>query len=178
MRKGARDSSLKNFKVLSKRKEKFKNFSSKQGEPQIRHAKIEDFSSFVSLEKICFKEETFSKKQLKYLFFRAKSIVLVAALEGEVVGSMIILLRERVSYARIYSLNVHPQRRRAGIGRLLMDTALELLKEKGFGKVSLEVGVNNRAAQNLYRQKGFAADKTLRGYYKDGGDALHLVRKL
>ncbi len=156
----------------------FKKVLSKRGELQIRHAKIEDFSSLVSLEKICSKEETFSKKQLKYLFFRAKSIVLVAALDGEVVGSMIILLREHVSHARIYSLNVHPQRRRAGIGRLLMDTALELLKDRGFRKVSLEVGVDNMAAQNLYRQKGFASDKTLRSYYKNGGDALHLVRKL
>lgn len=179
MREGARDCSLKNFKkVLSKREENFKKVLSKRGVPLIRHAKKEDFNALLSLEKICFKEETFSKKQLGYLFFRAKSIVLVAALEGEVVGSMIILLRERISHARIYSLNVHPQWRRVGIGGLLMDTALRLLKEKGFRKLSLEVGVNNMAAQNLYRQNGFAVDKPLRSYYKDGGDAFHLVRKL
>ena len=146
--------------------------------PNIRAARKDELDALLGLEEICFKEETFHKNQLKYLLFNAKSIVLLAALDGEVVGSMIILLRKRVYHARIYSLNVHPQRRRAGIGGLLMDTALKLLKEKGFRNVSLEVGVNNKAAQKLYKSKGFLADKTLYRYYKNGDDALHLARKL
>lgn len=152
--------------------------SSKLGKPNIRIARKDELDALLGLEEICFKEETFHKNQLKYLLFNAKSIVLVAALDGEVVGSMIILLRKHVYHARIYSLNVHPHRRRAGIGGLLMDTALKLLKEKGFRNVSLEVGVNNKAAQNLYMSKGFLSDKILYKYYKNGDDALHLVRKL
>ncbi|MFA4934402.1 MAG: N-acetyltransferase [Candidatus Methanoperedens sp.] len=168
MREGARDCSLKNFKkVLSKRRE-----------PHIRAAEKEDFAAIVGLEEICFKEETFPKKQLRYLLFKAKSIVLVAALEGKLIGSMIILLRAHISNARIYSLNVHPEYRRIGIASLLMDTALEFLKERGFKKITLEVGVNNKAARNLYRSKGFLADKILYKYYKNGDDALHLVLKL
>lgn len=75
-------------------------------------------------------------------------------------------------------MNVHPAYRRAGIGSLLMDIALKILKEKGFKKITLEVGVNNKAAQKLYRSKGFIMDKTLHNYYKSGDDAFHLVRKL
>lgn len=157
---------------------KNKKVISKGGEPHIRAAKKEDFAALLSLEEICFKEETFNKKQLQYLFFKAKSIVLVAELEGKLIGSMIVLLRNNISNARIYSLNVHPAYRRAGVGSLLMDAGLRFLKEKGFRKVTLETGIKNIAAQNLYRSKGFIVDKTLADYYKNGGDAFHLVREL
>lgn len=156
MRKGARDSSLK---------------------PIIRVAKKEELDALLNLEEICFKEEKFHKLQLKYLLLKAKSVVLVAE-AGGIIGSIIVLLRENIHNARIYSLNVHPAYRRQGIASLLMDTAMGLLKEKGVTKVTLETGVNNKAAQNLYESKGFFVDKRLYNYYKNGDDALHLFRKL
>ncbi len=165
MRKGARDGSLKNVEKGSP-------------EVQTRQAKREDFNDIASLEEICFKEENFNRKQLRYLLFKAKSIVLVAFVEGKLIGSIIVLLRDNISNARIYSLEVHPADRRRGIASLLMDAALEILKKKGYKKITLEVGINNEAAQKLYEMKGFAMDKILYNYYKNGDDAFHLVRKL
>jgi [ribosomal protein S18]-alanine N-acetyltransferase len=146
--------------------------------PEIRIAKKEELPDLLALEKLCFKEETFHKKQLGYLLLKAKSLVLVASADDKIIGSMIVLLRENIMQARIYSLNVHPSYRRMGIGRLLMDTALEFLKERGFRKFTLEAGVNNTAARNLYESKGFSVDKILRSYYKNGDDALHFTKNL
>jgi ribosomal protein S18 acetylase RimI-like enzyme len=156
VRKGARDRPLK---------------------PVIRAAKKEDFDALFELEEICFKEEKFHRNQLKYLLLKARSVVLVADDKG-IIGSILVLLRENIRNARIYSLNVHPARRRLGIASLLMDKAMELLKEKGVNKITLEVGVNNKPAQNLYASKGFVVDNKLYNYYKNGDDALHLSRKL
>ncbi len=146
--------------------------------PHIRPARKEDLSALVDLENICFKEETFHKEQLEYLLIRAKSLVLVASIEDSIVGSIIVLLRNHIASARIYSLNVHPEHRRKGLASLLMDTCEKLLIEKGFKKITLEVGVNNNAARNLYYLKGFSVDKKLRNYYKNGDDALHLIKRL
>jgi ribosomal-protein-alanine N-acetyltransferase len=157
MRKGARDSSL---------------------NLQVRQAVIEDLDALLNLENICFKEETFQRKQLNYLLGKAKSIVLVTTIDGIIIGSMIILLRKHILNARIYSLNVHPDHRRKGIASSLMDSAIRRLKKNGYKNITLEAGVNNQAAQNLYLSKGFLVDKTLSNYYKDGGDALHFKRKL
>ena len=143
----------------------------------IRWATKEDLDSLLGLEQICYKEETFHRKQLKYLLLKARSIVLVAEIGGNIVGSIIILLRERILNARIYSLNVHPEHRRKGIAGSLMDTALDILEEKGYDNVTLEVGINNRIAQDLYSSKDFIVDKELPHYYKNGDDALHLKRK-
>ncbi len=146
--------------------------------PHIRPAKKEELPDLLALEKLCFKEETFHRKQLGYLLLKAKSLVLIASADENIIGSMIVLLRENILQARIYSLNVHPAYRRMGIGSLLMDTAFEFLKERGFRKITLEAGVNNTAARNLYESKGFSVDKTLRSYYKNGDDALHLTKNL
>lgn len=146
--------------------------------PYIREATIDDLDALETLEKICFKEETFHKKQLLYLLMKARSLVLVMENEGTINGSMIILLREHILNARVYSLNIHPGYRRQGNAGALMDFAIDLLRKKGFKKITLEVGINNIAAQNLYMSKGFLADKRLSNYYNNGDDALHLTMKL
>lgn len=157
MRKGARDGSL---------------------NLHIRLATKEDLDALLNLENICFKEETFQKRQLKYLLLKARSMVLVAEIDRNIIGSMIILLRKNILNARIYSFNVHPEHRRKGIGSSLMDTALDKLEKKGYKNITLEVGINNPIAQNLYQSKGFIVDKKLSNYYTNGDDALHLIKKL
>lgn len=116
--------------------------------------------------------------QLKYLLLKAKSVVLVAEIEGNIVGSMIILLRKHILNARIYSLNVHPEYRRMGIASSLMDFVSDMIEKMGYGNITLETGITNTAAQNLYRSKGFRVDKKLSCYYTNGDDAFHLIREL
>ena len=145
---------------------------------EIRHAIKKDLPGLVALENICFKEETFHKKQLTYLLLKAKSHVLVVSADNILVGSIIVLLRRNIGNARIYSLNVHPEYRRKGLASILMDHSEKLLREKGFKNITLEVGVRNESAQSLYYSKGFVMDKTLKCYYKDGSDAYHLIKKL
>lgn len=157
MRKGARDGSL---------------------NLHIRLATKEDLDALLNLENICFKEETFQKRQLKYLLLKARSMVLVVEIDRNIIGSMIILLRKSILNARIYSFNVHPEHRRKGIGSSLMDTALDKLEKKGYKNITLEVGINNPIARNLYQSKGFIVDKKLSNYYTNGDDALHLIKKL
>ncbi|MCE8422437.1 MAG: GNAT family N-acetyltransferase [Candidatus Methanoperedens sp.] len=142
----------------------------------IRKARQNDLASLLVLENECFKEETFKKKQIKYLLQKAKSFVLVAEVNGNIIGSIIILMRKNIAHARIYSLNIHRKYRRKGIGGLLMDEAIRSLKEKGYTKVSLEVGIQNIAAQKLYNSRDFFEDKRLSKYYKNGDDAIHMIK--
>jgi [ribosomal protein S18]-alanine N-acetyltransferase len=143
--------------------------------PEISLAKKEDLPALIELDKMCMKEEEFNKKQWEYLLLKAKSLVFIASIDGNIIGSMVILLRKHIANARIYILNVHPAYRRAGIGKLLMDTSLKFLKDRGYRKITIETGINNQASINLYMSKGFKIDKILKKYYKSGEDAKHLV---
>lgn len=144
----------------------------------IRRATKKDLPVLFELEKVCFKEETFPERQIKYLILKARSLALVASVKGKIVGSVIILLRKHISNARIYSLNVHTSYRRMGIGRLLMEHVERSLIKKGYKNFTLETGINNKAAQALYISRGFSADRRLWNYYKNGEDALRFIKRL
>lgn len=55
----------------------------------------------------------------------------------------------------ISNVAVHPDFRRRGIARALMQASLESVAERGGGPVALEVRANNRAAYDLYVNQGF-----------------------
>ena len=55
-------------------------------------------------------------------------------------------------------LAVHPDHRRQGLGRLLMDVAERRLRDLGCAKVNLQVRASNKTATEFYRQVGYTVD--------------------
>ena len=55
-------------------------------------------------------------------------------------------------------LAVHPDHRRQGLGRLLMDVAERRLRDLGCAKVNLQVRASNETATEFYRQIGYTVD--------------------
>ena len=81
-----------------------------------------------------------------------------------------------VDEAHISTLAVKPGRRRQGIGRRLLENALQEAARLGAELVSLEVRASNSAAIELYRQYGFKPRERRTGYYQDNGeDALYMI---
>jgi ribosomal-protein-alanine N-acetyltransferase len=68
---------------------------------------------------------------------------------------------------------VHPDFRRQGAGGVLLDAALEKMRQRGALTVWLEVRVSNHPARALYRSRGFTEAGQRKNYYTDTGeDAL------
>ena len=78
----------------------------------------------------------------------------------------------------VKDLAVHPDRRGEGIGRLLLSTAIERLREGGAVSVKLEVREDNDAARSLYRSFGFRPLRRVPRYYDDGEDAIVMLLDL
>lgn len=144
----------------------------------IKRASEENLNAIAALENACFKVEVFSRRQIRYLLLQSKSIFLVALDKEKVIGYIVVLLRKHLGLARGYSLCVHPDYRRLGIGGMLLEEAEELLLDMGYRKITLQVGIDNAPALSLYMERGYNVDKLLTKYYEDGGDALHLVKGL
>lgn len=89
----------------------------------------------------------------------------VARQEGEIIGyvGMWVILNE----SHITNIAVHPDHRRQGVGRKLLETMFEEAKEKGANKMTLEVRISNLPAQDLYKKLGFVARGIRKGYYTD-----------
>lgn len=75
--------------------------------------------------------------------------------------------------AQITNIAVHPDFRGMKIGEGLLTFSLQLSKEMGAKRLSLEVRVSNHIAQSLYTKLGFEAGGIRKRYYTDNQeDAL------
>lgn len=78
----------------------------------------------------------------------------------------------------IKDIAVHPDHRGRGVGTALLGRGLSTLTTHGAASVKLEVRAGNEGAISLYRAFGFERQRTVRRYYRDGEDALVMVRAL
>jgi ribosomal-protein-alanine N-acetyltransferase len=100
----------------------------------------------------------------------------VAEVGGQVVGMIVnwIILDE----AHIATIAVHPQHRRAGIGKCLLAQGLLAAWERGARTALLEVRAGNLPAQAMYLRFGFEVVGKRPHYYKDNNeDALLMTLK-
>jgi ribosomal-protein-alanine N-acetyltransferase len=105
----------------------------------------------------------------------ARSIL--AEVEGRIVGYVLFwFLPEEVD---IHNIAVHPDFRRQGIGRLLLEQVVAAARHQDRVRVTLDVRFSNVPAQNLYRSFGFVPRGLRKGYYSDNGeDALVMALEL
>ncbi|MCP8318287.1 MAG: ribosomal protein S18-alanine N-acetyltransferase [Candidatus Methylarchaceae archaeon HK01B] len=78
----------------------------------------------------------------------------------------------------IISLAMLEQHRRKGLGKNLVEEALQALKDRGCSEIFLEVRVSNLSAIGLYKKLDFKIVSTIRWYYRDGEDAYMMGRLL
>ncbi|MDR2813963.1 MAG: GNAT family N-acetyltransferase [Prevotellaceae bacterium] len=88
------------------------------------------------------------------------AIVLLAKTDGEFSGMLVAFENFSTFTAKpmvnIHDLIVLKPFRGKGVGRLLMNAAVREAEKRGCGRLTLEVRKDNAAAQNLYRDLGFA----------------------
>ncbi|HVJ16904.1 MAG TPA: GNAT family N-acetyltransferase [Polyangiaceae bacterium] len=72
----------------------------------------------------------------------------------------------------------HPDARRRGLGRALVQTLVDHASARRAALIALEVRRSNQAAIALYRAAGFRAVGMRRAYYADGEDAVDMLLDL
>lgn len=93
-------------------------------------------------------------------------------------GGGFILFRMAADEAEVLTLAVSPACRRRGLGRRLLQAALDRAQARGAVNMFLEVAADNIPASSLYVSAGFTQVGRRPGYYPGGGDALVLRRAL
>jgi ribosomal protein S18 acetylase RimI-like enzyme len=81
-----------------------------------------------------------------------------AYLAGTLVGMAVVVREGRIKArhrAHLYSVYVAPEARRAGVGRALVEAAIEAARALGAEQLELAVGAHNAPAIELYQQLGF-----------------------
>jgi [ribosomal protein S18]-alanine N-acetyltransferase len=76
----------------------------------------------------------------------------------------------------ILNVAVDPLYQRRGIAGILIENAFHHCQSKGLDSAWLEVRAGNKAAIGLYEQFGFVVNGQRQRYYRDGEDALLMMR--
>ena len=93
-------------------------------------------------------------------------------------GGGFILFRIAADEAEVLTLAVSPASQHRGLGRRLLQAALDRAQARGAGRMFLEVASDNIPALALYAGAGFVQVGCRPGYYPGGSDALVLRRDL
>lgn len=77
------------------------------------------------------------------------------AVDGDRVVGAVLVTHLGPSTSHIAQLAVHPECRRRGVGRALLDRATAVAANLEYSRMTLLVSASNSAAQTLYRSRGF-----------------------
>ncbi|MCP8304787.1 MAG: ribosomal protein S18-alanine N-acetyltransferase [archaeon] len=158
----------------------------KIGEYLIRRCKKEDLSQVASINWTSLPEH-YSSYFFEATLNELPEAFLVVEKDRMVVGyimcrieyGMSVLYKFRIARkGHIISFAMLEQHRRKGLGRNLVEEALQALKDKGCSEIFLEVRISNSSAIGLYKKLGFKIVSTIRWYYRDEEDAYMMGRAL
>ena len=144
-----------------------------------RLATLKDFDEVQAIENECFKEP-YSTENLHYEFeVNPVNKIIVAEKDGKVVGFIDFLITFNSS--TIMQVAVTKDFRGKGIATHLLSEM-----ENSFPKeiddlvetITLEVRESNEVAKNLYLKNGYKVVVIKTNYYKDGENAIYMIKRL
>ncbi len=114
------------------------------------------------LEKLCF-HEPWSAKSLELLTNDGIGVGMVCRKDGIVCayGGMLIAVDE----GQITNIATHPDFRRMGYGRAVVEALIKYAKNNRLESISLEVRESNKAAIALYTDLGFKVEGKRKDFY-------------
>ncbi len=138
----------------------------------IRTMSEKDSSAVWELEKKCF-SVPWSEESIRAMFSEKGYWNLTARDDGSLVGY--IGMKAVLDEADITNVAVDPDRRRQGIGKMLLRELLAKAGELGIRRIFLEVRVSNTAARALYEQAGFRTVDVRKNYYEKPKEDAYIM---
>jgi [ribosomal protein S18]-alanine N-acetyltransferase len=140
--------------------------------PKIRPVRNEDIAAISELEEASFKDP-FPSYFLSQLAEANPDTFLVTEINEKIVGYAVV--DNWTDQQHLVSIAVSAGLRRKGIGQALLHGIMKRLRE---GPLGLEVRKSNTAAIELYHRNGFTDMGVVHSYYKDGEDAIQMVKPI
>ena len=124
---------------------------------------VEVLDGVATLEKLCF-AEPWSAKSLELLTKDGIGVGMICRKDGIVCayGGMLVAVDE----GQITNIATHPDFRRMGYGKAVVEALIKYAKNNRLDSISLEVRESNKAAIELYSGLGFKVEGKRKDFYK------------
>jgi ribosomal protein S18 acetylase RimI-like enzyme len=144
----------------------------------LRHATLDDIPALLAIENQCFSTDRLSRRSFRHLLTRGNAVTLVDEYDNRIRGYVLLLFSRGTSMARLYSIAVHPEQARHGIGDRLLEAAEAAALEQDCVSMRLEVRRDNPASLTLFRRHGYRQFEEVLDYYEDHMAALRFEKRL
>ena len=143
---------------------------------ELRQMTINDIESVVIGEEKVFGESLGYDMLYSELVMNPFANYFVLDIDGLVKGYIGVWINDENS--QIINFYVDEEYQGQGFGSMMLEFVIELCEMSGLSTVSLEVRESNSKAIYLYEKYGFVFSHKRKKYYKDGEDALLLIKTL
>jgi len=145
----------------------------------VRQAVNSDFPTLLSIDAASFPPGiAYDSSELSYFMKREGAETLVAEIDGNIIGFLLMEVRRRKKSATIITLDIRNQYWRQGHASELLAASEEILRARTIQRYELQVDVTNSGAIAFYEKHGFETVCTLKRYYPNGNDAYLMVKRL
>ncbi len=127
----------------------------------IRKFKSDDRDSLISLWETVFPDDPPHNEPSKVIDAKlaVDDLIFVAEYKGEIVGACMAGYDGHRGW--LYAVGVLQDQRRSGVGKDLVKSTIEALKELGCVKVNLQIRSTNHKVAAFYKSIGFAVEERL-----------------
>ena len=126
------------------------------------------------LEKLCF-HDPWSENSIASELGNRLSLWFVAEVDGRVVGY--VGSQTVLGETDMMNIATHPDYRKQGIAKALINTLISALAEQGSHSLMLEVRASNEPAKSLYGSMGFESVGIRKNYYRNPREDALILRK-
>ncbi|WP_411360211.1 GNAT family N-acetyltransferase [Pseudidiomarina salilacus] len=141
---------------------------------EVRRATSHDLNELVALEAATFDYSQMGRRSFQRLLKAHSAHVFVCREQAQLLGYSLLLTRSNSKIWRLYSIAVAAAARGKGVGKLLLEHAIQQATDQHASALSLEVKTDNKAAIELYRRYDFEVVDVLPDYYPDGTDGYRM----
>ena len=148
----------------------------------VREATDDDIPAILELENLCFVDPWKKENVLYEMHENPVSNFWVIELEEKTQNIKSVVgfcdYWHTFDSATIAQIAVHPTLQRKQLGSAMMDEIINDCFAKKVLTLTLEVRASNEKAINFYLKHGFKKELLKEKYYKDGEDAIYMIRKV
>ena len=116
-----------------------------------------------------------SRRDFEQELNNKNAIYIIASEDNKVIGYA--GMWHVVNEGHIVNIAVKTEKRRMGVGTMLMKKLIDIALEKEMIGLTLEVRMSNAAGQRLYNKFGFKVEGIRRRYYSDTGEDAIIMWK-
>ena len=146
---------------------------------KLRRGRISDLDALIVLERDFFTaDHQISRRGFRHFVASPKSTLIVADVDSEVAGCVLVLYRRGSRLARLYTIAVGRDFQRRGLARQLLSAAERDAIRRRCKVMRLEVRADDAGAITLYETSGYRRFGRRRRYYDNRIDALRFDKPL